>query len=72
VAIKSEKSSELLSFDSTTEKSIEQLYGFHEKKCVEIRAKMRSTDQEQNNLKEEIIKLNNKICELRGDQSFRR
>uniref|UniRef100_A0A915DS88 DUF4140 domain-containing protein n=1 Tax=Ditylenchus dipsaci TaxID=166011 RepID=A0A915DS88_9BILA len=72
VSLKGEKCPELFSFDDSAEQALDKLYDFHEKKSVDVNSKVRQLNQEQENLQEEIRKLEQKISELRSGQSVKR
>uniref|UniRef100_A0A914ELR8 Protein F37C4.5 n=1 Tax=Acrobeloides nanus TaxID=290746 RepID=A0A914ELR8_9BILA len=61
-----------LKFDDSTETSLEKLFDYHEKKNIEIRAKIREYEKEIKHIDEDIQKTNNEINQLRASRHWKR
>ncbi|KAI6189296.1 Protein F37C4.5 [Aphelenchoides fujianensis] len=63
---------ELLRFDAGVEETLENFYGYHERKAVELNTKVRKSELEVRTLDEELIKLRNQISTLRFHNNVKR
>ncbi|KAI6212004.1 Protein F37C4.5 [Aphelenchoides besseyi] len=63
---------EMLRFDSGVEETLENFYGYHERKAVELNSKVRKSELESRELEQKIQKLRNQVQELRLDQNLKR